>query len=686
VCVAPRSTLFTIVPTPAPVTIAAYTYITSNTTYSISNNGTEPLSISAALLDHSGTVIDTSSASTSLFRMAVGSSNLLPEQSTSVTVHYTPNTISASEQVTLVLHIANSSAISVQLNYVVTQSLDIPAQPSETRSVQAGSSFTTTITFTNKSPTQLQIDLTIVSGNSTTTTTNSTMAQRSITQDSASNVISIPNTLIAALQPASLTLPGASPPVSATLTVIGYLPFYQTINVRVRSQFMSNAAPVLLVGWNSLAGLVRIDQSTINLGSVAVGASVQGSVLLSNTGNSPLTILSFGEAATIPSPWLTIDTPPSSVAAQDQVHLTARCTPSAAGTYNSELLLLVRNAPATPETYIHIKCTATATCFDGYKNQDETGIDCGGLVCPLCSSTPPPLPPPPPPPPMPTPIPPDVIAAPTTPSTNGSTTSTTADRPTVASAPASTPGATTPTTAPPIANLPATNLAPMAVVPSVTPLTSGNSNNQPVTVTVTSASGQTLATVAIAQSSNAPVALVVGAADQQAVDKAITASGNVQLGSVALEVSLTDGSTQLTQPATLCFTSDKSTDYGSACLGYINKDGVWACQDKCLDQSKSTLICGKTDHFTSFAVLLSGGEYGCDTFITGTWQGDFALAASVFGAVWCVACVACVAYFFDSPYRRCMRNELDTAVHTRKRRERAQSEMSISMNASDYYA
>ena len=40
-------------------------------------------------------------------------------------------------------------------------------------------------------------------------------------------------------------------------------------------------------------------------------------------------------------------------------------------------------------------------------------------------------------------------------------------------------------------------------------------------------------------------------------------------------------------------------------MGFLNSKDEWQCQDPCLT-SKNGQLCGKTDHFTNFALLLSG--------------------------------------------------------------------------------
>jgi hypothetical protein len=40
-------------------------------------------------------------------------------------------------------------------------------------------------------------------------------------------------------------------------------------------------------------------------------------------------------------------------------------------------------------------------------------------------------------------------------------------------------------------------------------------------------------------------------------------------------------------------------------LGFYNNENEWKCVDECLEVSEGQL-CGETDHFTSFAILLGG--------------------------------------------------------------------------------
>ena len=48
-------------------------------------------------------------------------------------------------------------------------------------------------------------------------------------------------------------------------------------------------------------------------------------------------------------------------------------------------------------------------------------------------------------------------------------------------------------------------------------------------------------------------------------------------------------------------------------MGYFDvQTNSWICQDKCLKPSSNNFVCGSTNHFTNFGVLLEGVSSGCD--------------------------------------------------------------------------
>lgn len=85
------------------------------------------------------------------------------------------------------------------------------------------------------------------------------------------------------------------------------------------------------------------------------------------------------------------------------------------------------------------------------------------------------------------------------------------------------------------------------------------------------------------------------------------------------------------------------------CLGFFNEQKEkWECEDWTLRRNETEgigmFLCGKTNHFTSFAILFSGGRNDGDEssgygYFTGDWKGDvgvsafFALVLLMIGAI-----------------------------------------------------
>ena len=43
-------------------------------------------------------------------------------------------------------------------------------------------------------------------------------------------------------------------------------------------------------------------------------------------------------------------------------------------------------------------------------------------------------------------------------------------------------------------------------------------------------------------------------------------------------------------------------------MGFLDAKDKWRCQDPCLSKNQNGQLCGITDHFTNFALLLSGAN------------------------------------------------------------------------------
>ena len=89
---------------------------------------------------------------------------------------------------------------------------------------------------------------------------------------------------------------------------------------------------------------------------------------------------------------------------------------------------------------------------------------------------------------------------------------------------------------------------------------------------------------------------------------------NVKLGNTIVDVVILDqfGNqvTKFSEPLTICLESSDSNE--DECLGYYDTEKKeWICEDDCPEKEDGGLVCGKTDHLTSFALLLNGKNSDC---------------------------------------------------------------------------
>ena len=110
----------------------------------------------------------------------------------------------------------------------------------------------------------------------------------------------------------------------------------------------------------------------------------------------------------------------------------------------------------------------------------------------------------------------------------------------------------------------------------------------------------------------------------------------------------------------VCLKADDTND-DNLCLGFLDETvnpPEWICEDHCLQKNNDGLYCGKTDHFTNFALLLSGGSSGngCgssgDDWITNSWYGDFMLILGCSLAIIMIAVIFIILSSFVTPCRR----------------------------------
>ena len=134
-----------------------------------------------------------------------------------------------------------------------------------------------------------------------------------------------------------------------------------------------------------------------------------------------------------------------------------------------------------------------------------------------------------------------------------------------------------------------------------------------------------------------------------------TNTNNADFVSTVVDISLLDGSGNYVQPNStvqICFEVGKNEKDKNVCLGSF-QDGKWQCDDHCLKRNNDDLLCGDVDHFTNFALLLTGDAGDCnddhESYITGDSMGDFLLIMLLI-ALACVCIICCVA---ASNFRLC---------------------------------
>jgi len=111
-----------------------------------------------------------------------------------------------------------------------------------------------------------------------------------------------------------------------------------------------------------------------------------------------------------------------------------------------------------------------------------------------------------------------------------------------------------------------------------------------------------------------------------------------QVISEVIDVSFVSSTSSLNNEVEICIKPNRNVDANSGCLGFYDEQAQqWKCQDDCLEEQQSGLLCGKTDHFTNFAILLTGSSShdGCHSmsgvYITGSWEGDLILTSCFIG-------------------------------------------------------
>lgn len=135
-------------------------------------------------------------------------------------------------------------------------------------------------------------------------------------------------------------------------------------------------------------------------------------------------------------------------------------------------------------------------------------------------------------------------------------------------------------------------------------------------------------------------------------------------------------------PIEICFEIQPDKEQ---CLGFLNERKIpaeWECEDRCLT-TRGNLRCGKTDHLTNFAILLTGdvgNDDGCgddQDYILGNSKQDGILIGCVVAAFWVLLIVASLYFFTPHGKRKFYGKEGSRVVVLRENAKRLSTSQSI---------
>ena len=163
-----------------------------------------------------------------------------------------------------------------------------------------------------------------------------------------------------------------------------------------------------------------------------------------------------------------------------------------------------------------------------------------------------------------------------------------------------------------------------------------------------------------------------------------------------IDVQLING--EISSPVRICFEVNQ-TDTKDTCLGYLDESKdppIWKCEDKCVKKEKSTekndttVFCGETSHFTSFALLFEGiakgGGCGDDKdYILGSYDNDLILAASVAGFVILIALLVFILFSY-TPLKSIAMGTEGERVHKLRRKRNSSKTLSTSITDGELLA
>jgi len=156
-------------------------------------------------------------------------------------------------------------------------------------------------------------------------------------------------------------------------------------------------------------------------------------------------------------------------------------------------------------------------------------------------------------------------------------------------------------------------------------------------------------------------------------EEAILALDGLTIKSAVINADLQIPLPKGTFSAEICLKVDRNENIESLCLAFYDEFAkIWICEDNSLTLRSTTGrmidVCGTTNHFTNFAVLLIGGQgvkcNDCssdDYYFTGRWEGDLAVSLSLL-FLFLVVAVFIIGLSYIPAFKRIYYGEEGTAI------------------------
>ena len=153
---------------------------------------------------------------------------------------------------------------------------------------------------------------------------------------------------------------------------------------------------------------------------------------------------------------------------------------------------------------------------------------------------------------------------------------------------------------------------------------------------------------------------------------------NAVVSDLAFDISLAQGNFPVS--VEFCIPVEREVEKEDACLGFWDDSKSppeWHCEDRCLKKKNERTLCGKTEHFTNFAILLSGIDDPCDdddNYVTGSLTGDMLLIWLLIGLfifIWALLVIFCRhktlrSFFIGGEAERIMTLRRESRSHSNK--------------------